>query len=47
MKNGVKLKKVHKELKFNQCAWLKPYIELNARLRTKAKNNEFKKNCTS
>ena len=33
------LKKVHKDIKFNQTAWLKPYIDMNTKLRQKAKNN--------
>ena len=37
--NGLKLKKVHKEFQFNQEACLKPYIEMNAELRKKAKND--------
>ena len=32
------LEKVHKVIKFNKEAWLRPYIERNAALRTKAKN---------
>ena len=32
------LKKVYKGIKFNQNAWLKPYIDMNTDLRTKAKN---------
>ena len=32
------LEKVHKVIKFNKEAWLRPYIETNAALRTKAKN---------
>ena len=36
------MKKVHKIIKFNQEAWLKPYIDMNSELRKKAKNN-FKK----
>ena len=37
-KNGMKLKKVHKILQFNQSQWLKPYIDLNTKLRQEADN---------
>ena len=33
------LKNVHRVIKFNKNAWLKPYIAMNAKLRKKAKNN--------
>ena len=36
---GLILKKVHSMIKFNQKAWLKPYIDINNQLRQKAKNN--------
>jgi len=31
--------KVHKGIKFNESPWLKPYINKNTALRTKASNN--------
>ena len=33
------LKKVHRVIQFNQEAWLKPYIEMNTKLRKEAKND--------
>ena len=32
------LKKVHRVIQFNQKAWLKPYIDMNTKLRKEAKN---------
>ena len=36
---GLILKKVHRVIKFNENAWLKSYIDMNMKLRQKAKNN--------
>ena len=36
---GLTLKKVHRVIQFNQEAWLKPYIGMNTKLRTEAKND--------
>ena len=43
LNHGLVLKNVHWVLKSNQKAWLKPYIDMNTKLRQKAKNN-FEKN---
>ena len=42
LNHGLILKKVHRVVKINQKAWLKPYIDMNTKLRQKTKNN-FKK----
>ena len=39
---GLMLKSVHRVIQFNQKAWLKPYINMNTKLRKEAKN-EFEK----
>ena len=42
LNHGLVLKDMHRVIKFNQEAWLKPYINMNIKLRTEAKN-EFEK----
>ena len=39
LNHGLKLKRVHRIIKFNQKAWLKPYIDMNMELRKLAKND--------
>ena len=39
LNHGLVQKKVHKVIKFNQNAWLKPYIVMNTDLRKKVKND--------
>ena len=39
---GLKLKKVHRVIEFNQKAWFKPYIDMNTELR-KVADNDFEK----
>ena len=39
LNHGLKLKKIHRIIEFNQKAWLKPYIDMNTELRTLAKND--------
>ena len=42
LNHGLKLKKIHSIIEFNQEVWLKPYIGMNTQLRKVAKN-DFKK----
>ena len=42
LNHGLILKKVHRVISFNQDEWLKPYIEINNKLRTEAKNDSEK-----
>ena len=42
LNHGLKLKKVHRIIEFNQKAWLKPYIDMNTELR-KVAGNDFEK----
>ena len=39
LNHGLKLKKVHRVIEFNQKEWLKPYTDMNTELRKKAKND--------
>ena len=39
---GLKLKKIHRILEFNQSQWLKPYIEFNTHKKSEADKNEDK-----
>ena len=39
LNHGLKLKKVHRIIEFNQEEWLKPYIDMNTQLRKIAKND--------
>ena len=39
LNHGLKSKKIHRIIEFNQKAWLKPYIDMNAELRKLARND--------
>ena len=47
LNHGLVLKKVHRAIKFDPNAWLKPYIDMNTDLRKKANNDFEKKNFLS
>ena len=42
LNHGLKLKKAHRIIEFNQEAWIKPYIDMNTELR-KIANKDFEK----
>ena len=39
LNHGLKFKKIHRIIEFNQKAWLKPYIDMNTKLRKLAKDD--------
>ena len=39
LNHGLRLTKVHRVIRFNQEAWLKPYIDMYAELKKEAKND--------
>ena len=39
LNHGLVLRKVHRVIQFNQEDWLKPYIDINTKLRKEAKND--------
>ena len=39
LRQGITLKSVNNYIQFRQKAWLKPYIDLNTKLRQEAKND--------
>ena len=43
LKLGMKLKKVHRILKFKQSDWMRPYIDFNIQKRTISNNESDKK----
>ena len=39
LNHGLKLKKIHRVIEFNQKAWLKPYVDIDTELRKLARND--------
>ena len=44
LNHGLKLKKVHRVIQFNQKAWMKPHIDMNTKLRREVKSKKWKMN---
>ena len=42
LNHGLVLRKVHRVIQFNKKDWLKPYIDMNTKLRKEAKNDSKK-----
>ena len=42
LKLGLKLKKIHRVLEFNQSQWLKPYVKFNTKEKIEAEKNDDK-----
>ena len=42
LRHGLILDRTHRAIEFDQSAWMKPYIDFNTQLRTKAKNDFVK-----
>ena len=42
LRHGLVLEHIHQAIEFNQSDWMKPYIDFNTQLRTKA-TNDFEK----